>query len=78
LPEDAAKVKPLPSLADEERDDNRILQGLPGEELDAADHFGIPIDDWYCRPRWARVSMIAHLRKLALVDGWREKWREDK
>jgi hypothetical protein len=45
---------------------------MTAEEADAADHWHIPLDEWYERPRWARAGMVAKLRKDANLRRWDE------
>jgi len=46
------------------------MQTLAGEEADAAEHWRVPIDEWYKKPRWARAGMVAQLRKRGCMARW--------
>ena len=39
-------------------------------ELDAAHEWHIAIDDWWQKPRWARLAMAAHMVVTAQMRAW--------
>lgn len=46
------------------------------EEAAAAKQWGIALDDWYQKPRWARVAMIAFLHAERRLNYWMQEYRK--
>jgi hypothetical protein len=46
------------------------------EEAQAAKAWGIPLDQWYQKPRWARVAMMAFLQAERRMQYWMVEYQK--